>query len=97
MSQKTTQIGIIFDLDGTLLDSSDFFLKDIPKKIADYYGVEFSPLKQEKIANLFFESGLGGMGRLKYQSRRCHVIKGHPLKKLYLFRNEKGFLIPDFR
>jgi len=66
MSQKTTQIGIIFDLDGTLLDSSDFFLKDIPKKIADYYGVEFSPLKQEKIANLFFDVFGGQKGGGKF-------------------------------
>ena len=66
MSQKTTQIGIIFDLDGTLLDSIDFFLKDIPKKIADYYGVEFSPLKQEKLASLFFDVFGGQKGTGKF-------------------------------
>ena len=66
MSQNNKKIGIIFDLDGTLLDSSDFFLQDIPKKIADYYGVDFSPSKQEKIESLFFNVFGGQKGGGKF-------------------------------
>ena len=66
MSQNNEQIGIIFDLDGTLLDSTDFFLHDIPKEIADYYGIEFSPLKQEKVASLLFEVFGGQKGGGKF-------------------------------
>ncbi|QEE18107.1 HAD family hydrolase [Promethearchaeum syntrophicum] len=66
MSQNHEQIGIIFDLDGTLLDSRDFFLHDIPQKIADHYGVEFSQLKQEKIAALLFEVFGGQKGGGKF-------------------------------
>ena len=89
MSQKTTQIGIIFDLDGTLLDSSDFFLKDIPKKIADYYGVQYSPLKQEKIANLFFDvfGGQKGGGKFLVVKVMWNVAKkfGIPWHKRFKF------------
>ena len=66
MSQNNEQIGIIFDLDGTLLDSTDFFMHDIPKEIADYFGVEFTPLKQEKIASLLFEVFGGQKGGGKF-------------------------------
>jgi len=89
MSQKTTQIGIIFDLDGTLLDSSDFFLRDIPKKIADYYGVDFSPLKQEKLASLFFDvfSGQKGAGKFLVVKVMWDVAKnfGIPFYKRFKF------------
>ena len=89
MSQKTTQIGMIFDLDGTLLDSSDFFLQDIPKKIADYYGVEFSPLKQEKIASLFFDvfGGQKGTGKFLVVKVMWDVAKkfGIPWRKRFKF------------
>ncbi len=66
MSHNKKKIGIIFDLDGTLLDSMDFFMHDIPKEIADYYGVEFSPLKQEKIASLLLDVFGGQKGGGKY-------------------------------
>jgi len=89
MSQNTTQIGIIFDLDGTLLDSSDFFLQDIPKKIADYYNVEFSPLKQKKIANLFFDvfGGQKGGGKFLVVKVMWNVAKkfGIPWQKRFKF------------
>ena len=89
MSQKTTQIGIIFDLDGTLLDSKDFFLHNIPKKIADYYGVEFSPLKQEKIASLFFDvfGGQKGTGKFLVVKVMWNVAKkfGVPWYKRFKF------------
>jgi len=89
MSHKTTQIGIIFDLDGTLLDSSDFFLRDIPKKIADYYGVEFSPSKQEKIASLFFDvfGGQKGTGKFLVVKVMWNVAKkfGVPFHKRFKF------------
>ncbi len=63
MSQDHKQIGMIFDLDGTLLDSKDFFLHDIPKKISDHFGVE---LKQEKIASLLFDVIGGQKGGGKF-------------------------------
>ncbi len=89
MSQKTPQIGIIFDLDGTLLDSSDFFLRDIPKKIADYYKVEFSPMKQEKIASLFFDvfGGQKGGGKFLVVKVMWNVAKkfGIPWHKRFKF------------
>jgi len=89
MSQNNKQIGIIFDLDGTLLDSSDFFLQDIPKKIADYYGVEFSPLKQEKIASLFFDvfGGQKGGGKFLVVKVMWNVAKkfGVPWRKRFKF------------
>jgi len=66
MSHNKKKIGIIFDLDGTLLDSMDFFMHDIPKEIADYYGVEFSPLKQEKIASLLLDVFGGQKGGGKF-------------------------------
>ena len=89
MSQKTKQIGIIFDLDGTLLESRDFFLQDIPKKIADYYEVEFSTEKQEKIASLFFEvfGGQKGGGKFLVVKVMWNVAKkfGVPWRKRFKF------------
>ena len=89
MSQSNKQIGIIFDLDGTLLDSSSFFLEDIPKKIVEYYKVEYSPLKQKKIASLFFDvfGGQKGGGKFLVVKVMWNVAKkfGVPFHKRFKF------------
>ncbi|MBD3350378.1 MAG: hypothetical protein GF364_02725, partial [Candidatus Lokiarchaeota archaeon] len=48
IKSKTPEIGIIFDLDGTLLDDIKLFI-DLPFKLAELYGIE---LTEERLNEL---------------------------------------------
>jgi len=85
MSKKTKQFGIIFDLDGTLLDSMDFFIFEIPKQIAKYYNYDISPLNQEKIGNLLSDVFNGKKGGGKFL-----VVK-------VIWKVAKTFQVPWFK
>ena len=50
------KIGFIFDLDGTILDNMDFFLRDMPRQVAHFYGSEFTPEMEAFVKSMMFEA-----------------------------------------
>ncbi len=61
------RIGFIFDLDGTLLNSMDLFLKTIPNNIATHFKINFTPQMAQEIEDLIysiFSGKHGGSGKL---------------------------------
>ncbi|UYP45348.1 Phosphoglycolate phosphatase [Candidatus Lokiarchaeum ossiferum] len=56
MNLESGKIGFIFDLDGTLLDNMDFFLRDMPRQVAQFYGSEFTPEMETFVKSMMFEA-----------------------------------------